>query len=190
MKVAAASIPVALTACLMAAMAAALMTGRYHIGFHDMLSVAWRHVAAPADVAGSPLHLVLFNVRLPRMCAAVIVGAGLSASGACYQGIFRNPMVEPSLLGVTQGAAFGAALAILCSAGVAMIQLSSFLFGLAAVCATAALSSLVGRHGDKTLTLILCGIVTGTLFAAFLSLVKYVADPNSKLPAITYWLMG
>jgi iron complex transport system permease protein len=183
-------VPFLLLIILSGAMAAALLVGRYHIGFHDMVSMFWRHFTAPSEVSDSPLHLVLFKVRLPRVCAAVIVGAALSASGACYQGIFRNPMVEPSLLGVTQGAAFGAALAILFSAGVAFIQVNAFLFGLGAVLATVALSSLVDRQGEKTLTLILCGIVTGTLFAAFLSLAKYVADPYSKLPAITYWLMG
>jgi iron complex transport system permease protein len=171
-------------------MAAALLAGRYHIGFYDMMRTLWQHVTAKYEISGSPMHLVLFNVRLPRMCAALIVGSALSASGACYQGLFRNPMVEPSLLGVTQGAAFGAALAILCSAGVVAIQVSSFCFGLGAVLVTIAFASFVGRHGEKTLTLILCGIVTGTLFAAFLSLAKYIADPYSKLPAITYWLMG
>jgi iron complex transport system permease protein len=179
-----------LAASLLCAMAAALFVGRYHIGFHDMLLILWRHFTAPSEVSGSPLHLVLFKVRLPRMCAAVIVGASLSASGACYQGIFRNPMVEPSLLGVTQGAALGAAIAILFSAGVAFIQVNAFLFGLGAVLTTVALSSFVDRNTEKTLTLILCGIVTGTLFTAFLSLAKYLADPYSKLPAITYWLMG
>lgn len=183
-------VPFLLMAVLLCAMAVSLLTGRFHIGFHDMLSVFWKHFAAPSEIDGSPLHLVLFKVRLPRMFAAIIVGAALSASGACYQGIFRNPMVEPSLLGVTQGAAFGAALAILFSAGAAFIQANAFIFGLGAVLTTVALSSLVDRQGEKTLTLILCGIVTGTLFAAFLSLAKYVADPYSKLPEITYWLLG
>jgi len=99
-------------------------------------------------------------------------------------------MVDPSLLGVTAGSAFGAALAILLSVGVAGIQLFSFGFGLVSVFATVMLSTFVGRRGEKTLTLVLCGIVTGTLFSALLSMIKYVADPYSKLPAITYWLMG
>jgi iron complex transport system permease protein len=183
-------VPLLLCVCLLCASAMSILVGRYHIGFMNMLSIIWKHFTAPSEVVGSPLHLILFNVRLPRMCAAVVIGGGLSASGACYQTLFRNPMVEPSLLGVTQGAAFGAALAILFSAGIAVIQAASFLFGLAAVLSTVALSSFVGKNGEKSLTIILCGIVTGTLFAAFLSFAKYVADPYSKLPAITYWLLG
>jgi len=179
-----------LAVLLLAAMTAALLVGRYPIGLHDMISVVLLHFSDPGKAANSPLHLVLFNVRLPRMCAAVVVGASLSASGACYQGLFRNPMVEPSLLGVTQGAAFGAALAILLSSSMALIQISAFSFGLGAVLVTVALSSIVNKNSSQTLSLILCGIVTGTLFTAFLSLAKYVADPYSKLPAITYWLMG
>jgi iron complex transport system permease protein len=99
-------------------------------------------------------------------------------------------MVEPSLLGVSFGASFGAALAILFSFNIAMIQVTAFAFGLLAVAITILLSSSVSKNGDTTLTLILCGIMTSALFSAFLSLAKYVADPDSKLPAITYWLMG
>jgi iron complex transport system permease protein len=168
----------------------ALVCGRYPIGFHDLFTTLWQNSIGKGIEKESANHLVLFNVRMPRMLAAIIVGAALSGSGACYQVIFRNPMVEPSLLGVTAGSAFGAAIGILFSFGIAMIQGTAFAFGLIAVFVTVTLSSLVNRNGDKTLTLVLCGIVTGTLFAAFLSLAKYVADPYSKLPAITYWLMG
>lgn len=168
----------------------ALIAGRYPITLHNLFAILLQSIFSPGVADDGAAHLVLFNVRLPRMLAAILVGAALSGSGACYQGIFRNPMVEPSLLGVTAGAAFGAALAILLSFSIALIQLTAFLFGLFAVLITAALSSFVNRDGDRTLTLILCGIVTGTLFSALLSLAKYTADPYSKLPAITYWLMG
>jgi iron complex transport system permease protein len=168
----------------------ALLCGRYPIVIHDLFSMLWQSIRGHGIETENANHLVLFNVRMPRMFAAIIVGAALSGSGACYQVIFRNPMVEPSLLGVTAGSALGAAVGILFSFGIAMIQCTAFAFGLIAVLITVTLSSLVNRNGDKTLTLVLCGIVTGTLFAAFLSLAKYVADPYSKLPAITYWLMG
>jgi iron complex transport system permease protein len=163
--------------------------GRYPISIHELF-IALRNLFGSSGTHDSTIHLVLFNVRLPRMCAGIIVGAALSSAGACYQGIFRNPMVEPSLLGVTAGSAFGAGLAFLLSASIAMIQLSAFVFGLISVLITITLSSIVNKHGDKTLSLILCGIVTGTLFSAFLTLAKYVADPYSKLPEIIYWLMG
>jgi iron complex transport system permease protein len=168
----------------------AMTTGRYPIKIHDLLSIVWKTLAAHGAATGDASRLVLFKVRLPRMLAAIFVGAMLSGAGACYQGIFRNPMVEPRLLGVTHGAAFGAALAILLSFNVAMIQVTSFVFGLIAVTATVGMAAIVGRRGDKTLTLLLCGIITFTLFEAFLSITKYVADPYSKLPAITYWWMG
>jgi iron complex transport system permease protein len=178
----------AIALCLVAMVA--LTIGRYPVSIGDLLSLVWHTLVSRDTVDFGASRTVLFDVRLPRICAAVLVGMALSGSGACYQGIFRNPMVDPSLLGVTAGSAFGAALAILFSAGVAGIQLLSFGCGLVAVLVTVSLSALVGRHGEKTLTLILCGIVTGTLFSALLSLIKYVADPYSKLPAITYWLMG
>jgi iron complex transport system permease protein len=183
-------VPVLLTAGLIGMCILSLMVGRYPIKLHDLLVLVWQHISNSRMDTESAGYLVLFRVRLPRMLAAILVGAALSGSGACYQGIFRNPMVEPSLLGVTAGAAFGAALAILLSLSVGLIQCMAFAFGLFAVFITSALSAIVNKHGDKTLTLILCGIVTGTLFSAFLSLAKYVADPYSKLPAITYWLMG
>ena len=188
MKGSIALVGLAIGLCLMAVVA--LTVGRYPIGISELLHLVWNTLWRHDTMVFSASHIVLFNVRLPRMCAAILVGMALSGSGACYQCIFRNPMVDPSLLGVTAGSAFGAALAILLSVGVAGIQLFSFGFGLISVFATVMLSAFVGKRGEKTLTLVLCGIVTGTLFSAMLSLIKYVADPYSKLPVITYWLMG
>jgi iron complex transport system permease protein len=168
----------------------ALGTGRYPLPLNELVDLLWRNIFHPGSLAHNVQETVLFNLRFPRILAALMVGTALASAGACYQSIFRNPLVDPSLLGVSAGAAVGAALAILLSFGIAAIQLCSFAFGLSAVLLTMLLSLLVTRHGDQTLTLLLCGIVTGTLFAAVLSLIKYVADPYSKLPAITYWLMG
>jgi iron complex transport system permease protein len=168
----------------------ALTIGRYPISISELPHLVWKALWHHDIMEFGASSTVLFNIRLPRMCAAILVGMALSGSGACYQGIFRNPMVDPSLLGVTAGSAFGAALAILLSIGVGGIQLFSFGFGLISVFATVMLSTFVGKRGEKTLTLVLCGIVTGTLFSAMVSMIKYVADPFSKLPAITYWLMG
>lgn len=168
----------------------ALISGRYHIKLGDLFITLYKGIFHDGTDIDSTLKLVIFKIRLPRILASMLVGAALSASGTCYQSIFRNPMVEPSLLGVSFGASFGAALAILLSFNVAMIQITAFCFGLLAVGITMLLSSSVSKNGDNTLTLILCGIMTSALFSAFLSLTKYVADPDSKLPAITYWLMG
>lgn len=136
------------------------------------------------------METVVFRIRLPRILAAMLVGAALSASGAAYQGMFKNPMVSPGILGVSAGASLGAALAILLSCGIVGIQFGAFAGGMLAVALTYFVSAWLGKRGDTTLVLILTGIIVGMLFTSFLSLIKYAADPYTKLPAITYWLMG
>ncbi len=131
---------------------------------------------------------VIYRIRLPRVIAAVLVGAGLSIAGAAYQGLFKNPLVSPDILGVASGAGFGAALAILLSWNLAMIQVSAFCFGILAVTITYFLSRFY--RTTPTLILVLSGIIVGAFFTALISLTKYVADPYEKLPAITFWLMG
>jgi iron complex transport system permease protein len=131
---------------------------------------------------------VIYQIRLPRIIAAVLVGAGLSMAGAAYQGLFKNPLVSPDILGVASGAGFGAALAILLSWNMMMIQVSAFGFGILAVSVTYLLSRMY--RTTPTLVLVLSGIIVGAFFTALISLTKYVADPYEKLPAITFWLMG
>lgn len=133
---------------------------------------------------------IVLVIRLPRICAGLLVGLGLSAAGAAFQGLFRNPLVSPDILGVGAGAGFGAALGILLSAGPMGVQALAFGFGLLAVLATYAVALRFGRTGETALILILSGIIIGALFSAFISAVKFVADPDNTLPAITYWLMG
>ena len=118
----------------------------------------------------------------------MLVGGGLSLSGASFQGLFRNPLVSPDILGVAAGAGFGAALGILVSGNPWVIQVSAFAFGIVAVAVTYG----IGRvyHNSSTLILVLTGIIVGSLFSALLSLAKYVADPYDTLPAIVFWLMG
>lgn len=133
-------------------------------------------------------YSVVINIRLPRIVIAALVGAALSTAGASYQGIFRNPMVSPDLLGASTGAGFGAALAILLSFGYFGITVSAFLFGLLAVM----LAYLVSKMSrlNSTLSMVLAGVMIGSLFSALTSFIKYVADTEEQLPAITYWLMG
>ena len=130
----------------------------------------------------------IIQIRLPRICAAALIGAALSAAGASYQAMFRNPMVSPDLLGASTGACFGAALAILLGLGYAVTTTSSFLFGLIAV----GLTYLVGRLSRirSPLAMVLTGVMVSSLFSAGTSFIKLVADTNEQLPAITYWLMG
>ena len=139
------------------------------------------------DIAPT-LYSVILDVRLPRVAAAVMVGAALSISGAAFQGVFQNPLVSPHILGVASGAGFGAALAILFFDNIFTIHLISFFSGLAAVGATYALSRTYAM--GATLMLVLSGIVTGSLFAALTSFLKYIADPLNKMPAIVFWLLG
>ncbi len=131
---------------------------------------------------------VIYLIRLPRVIAAVLVGAGLAIAGAAYQGLFKNPLVSPDILGVSSGAGLGAALAILLSASSFMIQVSAFFFGILAVTITYLLSRFY--RTTPTLILVLSGIIVGAFFTALISLTKYLADPYEKLPAITFWLMG
>ncbi|MGN0705820.1 MAG: FecCD family ABC transporter permease [Lentihominibacter sp.] len=131
---------------------------------------------------------VVINVRLPRALQGLIVGAALAASGACFQSIFRNPLVSSGMLGVSSGAGFGAALSILLFNSMFMTSAFAFSFGVLAVI----LAYLVGKvsGGTPTITLVLGGTIIQSIFSALLSLIKYVADPYSQLPAITFWLMG
>lgn len=131
---------------------------------------------------------VVLNIRFPRVLLASLVGAALSVAGTAYQGIFRNPMVSPDILGASHGAGFGAAFGIFCSFGYFGVTLSAFVCGVAAVL----LALLISRRSrmNATLSMILAGIVVGSLFSAGTSFIKLVADTNDQLPAITYWLMG
>ncbi len=131
---------------------------------------------------------VIFQVRFPRIIAAMLIGAGLSVAGAAFQGIFRNPLVSPYLLGVASGAGFGAALAILLSDSILVTQCSALFFGILAVGCTYGISSVY--KNAPTLVLVLSGVIVGSFFSSLISLIKYVADPYEKLPAIVFWLMG
>jgi len=166
----------------------ALPLGRYPISLPQLLAVmSAKFLGWPANVPDS-MYTVIFQVRLPRIFAALLIGAALAVSGTAYQGIFRNPLVSPDILGASAGAGFGAALAILLSWGVTGIHISSFLFGLLAVFLTYGVSLKINKS-DLNLVLVLAGILIGTVFSSLISLIKYIADPYDKLPAITFWLM-
>lgn len=155
-----------------------------------------RYTILPKDVffalAGSPANRtiasVVLNVRLPRILLALLTGAGLSAAGAAYQAIFGNPLASPDITGVASGASFGAALGLLLFNNMPAVQFLALLFGCAAIGITFLLSRI--RNDGNLLLIVLSGIIVSGLFSALVSLVKYTADPFSKLPAITFWLMG
>lgn len=167
-----------------------LSVGRYGITLSEFLQIIAFKLFGIEGNYSKVIETVLFKVRLPRMLAAIFVGGALSMAGATYQGLFRNPMVSPDLLGASAGAGFGAAIALLFSFSILQVQISSFIFGIGAVFLTYLISSIISTENSSTLTLVLTGMVISTLFASFISMMKYVADPYSKLPNITFWLMG
>ena len=132
---------------------------------------------------------VVWQIRLPRIAAALMAGAALAAAGAAYQTLFRNPLVSPDILGVSAGAGLGAVLGIFLSLPVFGIQLLAFVGGMAAVALVGIVASAV-RNTDHTLVLVLTGVVVGALAGAMTSLLKVLADPYDQLPAITFWLLG
>ncbi|MDR3129445.1 MAG: iron ABC transporter permease [Tannerellaceae bacterium] len=161
-----------------------MTVGRYPMGLKDLLCYIFF-----GEYTDENIPVLVGQVRLPRILGTTLVGGTLGVSGAAYQGLFRNPMVSPDILGVSAGAGFGAAAAIVCSAGVAGVQASAFAMGLGAVGLSICVSRVMGRH-DRVLMLVLSGMVVASLFSALLSLMKFVADSESKLPDITFWLMG
>ena len=139
--------------------------------------------------AATTLDTVLFFVRLPRIAAALLVGAALAAAGAAYQGLFRNPLVSPDILGVSGGAGLGAVLGIFLSLPVVGIQLLAFVVGLGTVGLVLLVAAAV-RGREPVLVLVLAGVVVGALAGSAISLLKVLADPYDQLPAITFWLLG
>lgn len=133
---------------------------------------------------------LLFNLRLPRLLTALLLGMGLSAAGMVFQLLFSNPLVEPGFLGVSQGAAFGAAFSIVFLGSSALItQTSAAAFALAGLAFSYLLARRL-RYGGWILRLVLAGIAVSALFSAGLGLIKYMADPLTQLPEITFWLLG
>ncbi len=164
--------------------------GRYSISLKEIFTIIYAKIFNIKINYPKVIDTVIFQVRIPRIVIAMIVGSSLSISGAVYQGMFKNPMVSPDILGSTAGAGFGAALAILLSFNVLGIQLMAFLFGLLAVLLTYVISVTISRDGNVMFIFILAGILVATVFQSLLSISKYIADPFNKLPAITFWLMG
>lgn len=167
---------------------ASLFVGRFAVSPGDVAHILLAHILPLMQDRPAPVETIVMQIRLPRAIMAMLVGAGLSISGAAYQGMFRNPLVSTDILGVTAASGFGAALALLISSNALQMQLLSFTFGLAGV----ALTYLLARVYRSTpgLMLVLSGVVVAAFFSALLSGTKYVADPESTLPAITYWLLG
>jgi iron complex transport system permease protein len=165
----------------------AMASGRYALTPSEIMDSVYRRIAGQRSLRLS--DEVLWQIRLPRIALACLVGAALGAAGAAFQHLFRNPLVAPDTLGVSSGAALGAVLAIFAGAGAAAAALAAFGGGLVTVAIVTALASRIAAH-DRVLTLVLIGVVVASLGGAAISLVKFLADPYNELPAITFWLMG
>ena len=165
-----------------------LFVGRLDVGPGDVLSIVAAQLFPVQRSWPESVEIIVVQIRLPRALMAMCVGAGLSISGAAFQGMFRNPLVSPDVLGVSAASGFGAALAILLSRSALELQIIAFAFGLAGVAITYTLARVY--QTTSVLMLVLSGVVVAAFFSALLSGAKFVADPENKLPAITYWLLG
>jgi iron complex transport system permease protein len=163
-----------------------IFMGRYPVSIRDISALA---AAVLTGQEAHPTHFsVIVHVRMPRVILGALVGGSLAVSGAAFQGLFRNPLVSSGMLGVSSGAGFGAALALVLFDRYGYVYPLSFCFGLLAVL----LCFFIGRITASTqaITLVLGGVIVGSIFSALISLLKYLADPYDELPAIVFWLMG
>lgn len=165
-----------------------LCIGRYNVSVEDVVKSLWTAVTGMDTGVDRQAYTVVTGLRFQRGIQGLLVGASLAISGACFQSLFRNPLVSSGILGVSNGAGFGAALAILLFNSMFMTSVFAFGFGVLAV----VLAYLTGKvsGGNPMITLVLGGTIIQSIFSALLSLLKYMADPYSQLPAITFWLMG
>ena len=166
----------------------ALCLGKYPVSPIECLKILFRAVGGKEQISDLMTVNVVLRLRLPRILAAVLVGAALSASGCAYQGIFNNPLVSPDFLGVSSGACIGAAAAIILGFGSFSISVMAFFGGIAAVLITSGIPVLLKNRSN--IMLVLSGIIIGSLMSSILGFLKFVADPSTQLASITYWTMG
>ncbi|VEB97214.1 Probable ABC transporter permease protein HI_1471 [Cedecea lapagei] len=171
---------------LAASMSIATLSGAWHL---SLLQIAELILPFGETSLSPQAQIVFWQVRLPRIMTGLLIGAALAAAGTTYQGIFRNPLVSPDILGVSAGAGLGASLAIWCGMPIEIVQLFAFCGGLLVVYGVLFITRASTRH-DPVLTLVLAGIALGTVAGAGISLIKIIADPYTQLPSITFWLLG
>ncbi len=174
---------------LAAGFAVAVLAGRFPVSRGEIAWVLWSQITGAPSGVPAATETVILQVRGPRVVAAFLVGAALAIAGAAFQGLFRNPLGAPDILGASSGAALGAVLGIFFSLGVLAIQGLAFAGGLVAVTAVYLIGTSI-RARDPVLVLVLAGVVLGSLLGAGVGLVKYLADPYNQLPAMTFWLLG
>ena len=175
---------------LIAAVIISLFSGKYAVSLND--GFIWLKAFFSGNVYDdkiSNISTILFQIRLPRILGAVIIGAALGVSGAMLQSVFANPLVSPGIMGVLSGASFGAAFGIITFSSWVLVQLSTLVFGIAALLLALFIAFIY--KSTSSIMLILGGMIIGAFFNAMLSIVKLAADPNNdELASIVFWLMG
>lgn len=165
-----------------------LSVGRFYVPFDQVILILASHFINLPITWDASMYNVIMEIRLPRVFGGILVGIALAVSGAAYQGVFRNDLVSPDLLGVSQGASVGACLAILAHLTLGTTAVTAFLGGVAAVSMTLMLPKLVQNR--SRIVLVLCGIIVSGFMAAVIGLLKYLADPDTELADIVYWQLG
>ncbi|WP_089610497.1 FecCD family ABC transporter permease [Dehalobacterium formicoaceticum] len=165
-----------------------LSVGRYAVSFSEVVRILISFIFQTEGTQDLVAEGVVLNLRLPRVLGAILVGSSLAISGACYQGVFKNQLVSPDILGVSSGATVGAAIAILLGGDRFMIQIGAFLGGIAAVLLTMMIPKLL--KNTSTMLLVLSGIIVGGLMGSIIGIIKFLADPDEQLAEIVYWQMG
>jgi iron complex transport system permease protein len=165
-----------------------ICVGRYPLPLQMVGRMLWHKLMPGSAEITEMYYSIVWDIRLPRAILGAMVGGCLAISGTAFQGLFRNPLVSSGILGVSSGAGFGAALAILLFNSMSATYAFALIFGILAVC----LSYLIGRMYKTTpaIMLVLGGVIVSSVFSALISFAKYVADPYEQLPTIVFWLMG
>ncbi|HML34472.1 MULTISPECIES: iron ABC transporter permease [Sporomusa] len=177
-----------LLAILVIAFFGSFLVGRFPLAPDMVVMILGAKLLGLPPAGTDIMETVVFDIRLPRIMAALLVGSALAVAGAAYQNLFRNPLVSPSILGASWGAAFGAVLGMVFHLSWIWVESLAFIFGLLAVSCAIMISSWFGNK--STISLVLAGIVVSAFFQALVSVLKYMADPMNTLPEISFWLMG
>lgn len=176
------------TALLLVMSVISISLGRFFIAPEDVVKILVNLIYPLEQTWNEQAASIIYTIRLPRVIAAILIGAALAISGASYQSVFKNPLVAPDMLGVSSGACVGAAVAILLGMPQFVIQLAAFVGGLLAVAAAVLIPRIIGKN--TIVMLVLSGIIVSGLTGSLLGIIKYLADADTELPAITYWQMG
>lgn len=181
--------PLLLILVLLISLVIALTSGKYSLTLNELYRLFASLFSSQIDVSDPRNETVFWQIRFPRTLAAIIIGGGLSIAGAAYQGMFRNPLVSPDILGVSAGAGVGAVIGIFFGQSLLYIQLAAFIGGLITVALVCFIAHLARQH-DPILSLVLVGVAISAICGSAISLMKILADPYTQLPSITFWLLG